>query len=637
MFRTLKYIRVLDLSSSVLEELPNSIEELKLLRYLDLSKTEIRRLPDSICSLYNLQVLKLLGCLFLFELPKNLGNLVNLQHLELDEMFWYKLSVLPPRMGNLKGLQNLHAFSVGHESGCGIEELKDMVYLTGTLHISKLENTVNAGEAKLKEKERLKKVVFEWNNRDGGQQDEAVLEDLQPHSNLKELEVLHYRGTGFPLWIRDGLLQNLATISLKHCTKCKVLSLGQLPHLGELYIKGMQELEEWPDVQYPSLTRLKISSCPKLKKLPKIFLNLRVLKVKKCDSLRELPLSPSLMFLILVDNLVLENWNEAILRLAFVNEQGQLVSQQNRPSYISLIELKIINCPKLQALPEHFAPQKLEIRGCELLSALPIPEHFQRLQHLSIDACHDGTLVRAIPDTGSLYSLVISNISNLASLPKWPHLPGLKALYIRDCKDLVSLSEEETSFQSLTSLKLLSIRDCPKLVSLPDNGLPTSLESLSIGSCPSLESFGPKEMLKSLTILKDLYIEDCPALQSFPEEGLPHSLQHLHVEGCPSLTKHCEKDRGSDWSKIMHIPDLELESIKVSSVPNSLSKEEHPKIKTSSAFWKRRFTCCKGIDIIEIGGPQQLNRVISVQTERGLSSRGKMMPGEPSTSTEHGE
>ncbi|KAA8520324.1 hypothetical protein F0562_014580 [Nyssa sinensis] len=465
--------------------------------------------------------------------------------------------------------------------------------------------------------------------------EQAALEVIDKSKKLRTL-LLPSEGTGFPLWIRDGLLQNLATISLKHCTKCKVLSLGQLPHLGELYIKGMQELEEWPDVQYPSLTRLKIRSCPKLKKLPKIFLNLRVLKVKKCDSLRELPLSPSLMFLILVDNLVLENWNEAILRLAFVNEQGQLVSQQNRPSYISLIELKIINCPKLQALPEHFAPQKLEIRGCELLSALPIPEHFQRLQHLSIDACHDGTLVRVIPDTGSLYSLVISNISNLASLPKWPHLPGLKALYIRDCKDLVSLSEEETSFQSLTSLKLLSIRDCPKLVSLPDNGLPTSLESLSIGSCPSLESFGPKEMLKSLTILKDLYIEDCPALQSFPEEGLPHSLQHLHVEGCPSLTKHCEKDRGSDWSKIMHIPDLELESIKVSSVPNSLSKEEHPKIKTSSAFWKRRFTCCKGIDIIEIGGPQQLNRVISVQTERGLSSRGKMMPGEPSTSTEHG-
>ncbi|XWS58623.1 hypothetical protein CRYUN_Cryun08bG0050600 [Craigia yunnanensis] len=39
MFHSLKYIRVLDLSSNLLLELTSSIEELKLLRYLDLSRT----------------------------------------------------------------------------------------------------------------------------------------------------------------------------------------------------------------------------------------------------------------------------------------------------------------------------------------------------------------------------------------------------------------------------------------------------------------------------------------------------------------------------------------------------------------------------------------------------------------------
>ncbi|XVE90313.1 hypothetical protein DITRI_Ditri20bG0067400 [Diplodiscus trichospermus] len=73
LFKTLKYIRVLDLSSSNLEELPESVKKLKLLRYLDLSNTKIRVLPDSICNLYNLQTLKLLGCGF-WNCPRTSGS-----------------------------------------------------------------------------------------------------------------------------------------------------------------------------------------------------------------------------------------------------------------------------------------------------------------------------------------------------------------------------------------------------------------------------------------------------------------------------------------------------------------------------------------------------------------------------------
>ncbi|XWS58625.1 hypothetical protein CRYUN_Cryun08bG0050800 [Craigia yunnanensis] len=66
----------------------------------------------------------------------------------------------------------------------------------------------------------------------------------------------------------DGLLQNLVKLTLSHCTKCTTLSVGQLPCLRELYIKMMQELEELPEVQCPSLGRLHISHCPQLRKVP---------------------------------------------------------------------------------------------------------------------------------------------------------------------------------------------------------------------------------------------------------------------------------------------------------------------------------------------------------------------------------
>jgi Leucine-rich repeat (LRR) protein len=312
-FHTLKYMRVLDLSSTQISKLADSIEELKLLRYLDLSRTEIRILPNSICNLFYLQTLKLLGCLWLSSLPKDLGNLVNLRHLELDDMFWFKLSMLPPSMGNLAGLHNLPVFWVGHENGYGIEELEKMAHLSGTLHISKLEKAANARAAKLNEKKSLDKLVFEWSDRVVNTQDEAttensVLEGLQPHSNLKELQILCYRGNEFPTWMKEGRLQNLVSLTLNGCLKCKTLALGdQLPNLRELYIKGMQQLEKWAEVKCYSLRLLKLSNCPELRELPNIFPILDYLKIKRCNSLRALPVVPYLQILILIDNLILED------------------------------------------------------------------------------------------------------------------------------------------------------------------------------------------------------------------------------------------------------------------------------------------------------------------------------------------
>ncbi|KAL4326281.1 hypothetical protein GQ457_11G006140 [Hibiscus cannabinus] len=561
MFRSLKYIRVLDLSSTSLSELPSSVDELKLLRSLDLSRTEIKRLPDSVCNLWNLQTLKLLGCLWLFELPKDLGKMVNLIYLELDEMFWFKSRSLPPGLGNLARLQNLHAFQVLKAKGAtghGIGELKDMTDLTGKLHISNLENAVNAAEAKLNQKGRLEKLVLEWSDKHINNQEDEVraerdLKDLQPHSNLKELTLHHFKGSNFPSWMTDAhrLLPNLVKLTLSHCTKCTTISVGQFPCLRELYIKGMLELEEWPEAQCDSLLRLQISNCPKLRTVPEMMLNLRSLKIKKCDSLEAIPFAPSLMFLILINNLVLENWREGAI--IPVDDQGNQAGEP-RPSLIGLLELKLENCPNIQALPQMFLPQKLEIKGCELVTALPIS---QRLQHLALGLCSNDTLIRKIPSTNTLYSLVISN---LTSFPKLPHLPGLNSLYITDCEQLSSLCEEEGSFKSLSSLQLLSIRGCPKLESLPDEGLPTALQCLVIGSCRILKSLGSKQTLSSLVSLKDLYLEDCPSIQSFPEDGLPPSLQHLEIHGCPLLIQQCQQG-GTEWPKIEHVTDLNMDSV----------------------------------------------------------------------------
>ncbi|XP_043705574.1 putative disease resistance protein RGA4 [Telopea speciosissima] len=80
MLMNFQSLRVLDVSSCGLKEVPPSIRKLKHLRYLDLSNNSFEVLPESITSLYNLQTLKLKGCYRLRELPKEMGKMVSLRH-----------------------------------------------------------------------------------------------------------------------------------------------------------------------------------------------------------------------------------------------------------------------------------------------------------------------------------------------------------------------------------------------------------------------------------------------------------------------------------------------------------------------------------------------------------------------------
>ena len=75
MLSNFKCLRVLKLSGDGSMELPDSIEQLIHLRLLHISYS---KLPKSITKLYNLQTLRIEGCLE--ELPEDLSNLINLRH-----------------------------------------------------------------------------------------------------------------------------------------------------------------------------------------------------------------------------------------------------------------------------------------------------------------------------------------------------------------------------------------------------------------------------------------------------------------------------------------------------------------------------------------------------------------------------
>ncbi|KAL6176778.1 hypothetical protein ACLB2K_053411 [Fragaria x ananassa] len=322
-FIKLGRLRVLNLSHSGISDLPDSVKNLIHLRYLNLSHTSIKSLPKSLANIYGLETLKLKNCCELLQLPDNLKNLIKLRHLDFDGRV---ISSMPMDVGKLTSLETLPAFIVGKHIGYQIGELKNMMFLRGSICITNLENVANSVEgeaAVLHEKQYLKKLELEWNEMGSQTVHQEVLTSLKPHVRLTELRVTGYCGLIFPNWISDSSFCKLERIHLDKCHFCTLLpSLGQLTALKYLLIQDMHELENidrllcgstdtfptletltfrdmpklkiWSGINendMPHLRVLSIDSCPELVTLPSLryLRSLEMLEINRCSELQSLP------------------------------------------------------------------------------------------------------------------------------------------------------------------------------------------------------------------------------------------------------------------------------------------------------------------------------------------------------------
>ncbi|KAJ9559296.1 hypothetical protein OSB04_013910 [Centaurea solstitialis] len=130
------------------------------------------------------------------------------------------------------------------------------------------------------------------------------------------------------------------------------------------------------------------------------------------------------------------------------------------------------------------------------------------------------------------------------SIPPLGKLPSLKVIVI------VSMAIRCLDDDEFLSLQELSIQGCDQLVSLPSN-LPT-LEELTLFDVPGLVSL-PNNLPK----LTQLSIRGCPELHCLPN-GLKE-LTYLLITECEELQRRCKKQKGEDWPKISHVPNLYLQ------------------------------------------------------------------------------
>ncbi|KAI8534110.1 hypothetical protein RHMOL_Rhmol10G0063000 [Rhododendron molle] len=542
---------------------------------------------------------------------------------------------MPMQMSRLKDLQQLTAFVVGKCSGSGINELKELHRLHGTISISGLENVTsgsNALEAKMREKKHIEKLALEWGSTTGDSQNETdVLEKLDPHTNLKHLEIKNYGGTRFPPWLGDQSFCYMVSLHLENCNNCFSLPpLGQLCALKELTISRMsgirnvgqefygeggslrkpfesletlsfEEMSEWVDWcildvgEFSRLQKLEIIKCPKLiGDLPKKVPSLVRLEIKACPELvASLPRTTSIRKLVLkeCEGIQLEWQGVSLVEtlqisgLSFANEfASELLTLTN------LKELKVERCPRLMSfsevvlqLPKEMSNccaslERLTLDGCESLISLPLG-FFPKLRYLRIEQCINFETL-SIPDGIELQnlqlleSLSIIFCNNMVSFPRGGlPAPKLSSLWFQSCKKLEALPEQMHTL--LPSLQQLSLSNCPEIDSFPEGGLPSKLGALHIWNCKKLvggrRDWGLQTLPSLTSFLLEGEYED--VVESFPQEGLlPLTLESLRIQNLlnlKSLNNRVFQLLGS--LRNLHISNCpQLESLPEEGLPSTL-------------------------------------------------------------------
>uniref|UniRef100_M1CYT7 Disease resistance protein R3a n=1 Tax=Solanum tuberosum TaxID=4113 RepID=M1CYT7_SOLTU len=583
-------LRALSLSQYQNKELPNDLFiKLKHLRFLDLSWTFIKKLPDSICVLYNLETLLLSHCIFLKELPLHMEKLINLRHLDISEG---RLETLP-HPSKLKSLDVLVGakFLLTGRGGLRMEDLGELHNLYGSLSILELQHVVDRREslkANMRKKEHVERLSLKWSGSfaDNSQTESDILDELQPNTNIKEVNIDGYRGTKFPNWLADHSFHKLIEVSLSYCKDCDSLpALGQLPCLKFLTIRGMRQITEvteefygslsstkpfnsleklqfalmpewkqWHVLgkgEFPVLEELSIDGCPKLiGKLPENLSSLRSLRISKCPELSlETPIQlegmKQIVELVITDCKSLTSLPISILPSTLkrirISGCGELKLESSMNTMF-LGELSLVGCDSSELFPR---ARNLNVSSCHNLNRLLVPI---ATETLSIRDCENLEILSVACGT-QMTSLHIYNCKKLKSLPEHMQelLPSLKVLDIRNCPEIESFPEGGLPF----NLQRLQIDYCKKLVNgrkewhlqrLPclrnltiyHDGtdlsgekweLPCSIRSLAISNLKTLSS----QLLKCLTSLEFLYARKLPQIQSLLEEGLPSSLSELKL------------------------------------------------------------------------------------------------------------
>ncbi|EMS64815.1 Putative disease resistance protein RGA4 [Triticum urartu] len=576
------------------------------LRYLKLTANEARGgLPQVLSNFCHLQVLDV-GSSTHLDVPDGMNNLVSLRHLVATSI---------DRIGKLTSLQTLNNFSVQDSNGFQIIELQCMNDLV-QLGVSQLQNVKTQEEAcgaGLLDKWHLEKLHLSWEDINLNILDvenvtcsepstsieteeclqKEVLEGLQPHENLKHLQIFGYNGATSPSWLSgyrcNISVTSLQTLHLENCRKWRILpSLQLLPLLRKLKLSGMPKVVK---ISVPSLEELVLVKMKKLETCSCTYMRglnscLRVLKIKNCTSLKVFDLFGD----------------------------GHKFKTEKKSWLPRIWELVIHNCPLLlvpHPLPSSSIVSRISMRG---VSNFP-----------SIEASSFGSLIIGKdPGRSDYYEHEYdSNKDRFEVLSDEPlvldgkilafhNLSFLTELIIGYCRNLMFISLEGLS--QLVSLKTLRIVYCPGISSfdVPPEHAREDLTAAKYNAIPSLKhimirSCGIAWEWLSLIVqyapaLTELDVQNCPELESLQLNSCTalQKLKGLPVQDyelCPQLKYLSISDFSflatSFCKQLTSLQSLEISGFEKETPAEGLTDEEETGLLLLSSLTELRFMCYK--------------------------------------------
>ncbi|XP_058721750.1 putative disease resistance RPP13-like protein 1 [Vicia villosa] len=541
----MRQLLVLSLSNyKSITKVPYSIGNLLNLQYLNLSHTNIERLPSVTCKLYYLQFLLLAGCKRFTELPKDMGKLIKLRHLDISNT---ALRELPEDVGKLINLSILDISNTAlREMPVQIAKLENLHTLSDFV-VSKHNGGLNIADLGKLDLHGKLSISQLQNVNDPSEVDRA---NIKMKEQIDELALEWDCGITF----LDLQIQSVVLEKLQPSTSLKSLT-----------IKGYAGISfpNWlGDSLFSNIVYLRISNCTDCLWLPPLgqLGNLKELVIEGMQSVETIGLEfygsdsssfqlfPSLETLQFEDMPVWEEWNLIV---------------GTATEFPSLKSLSLSKCPKLMVgniIDKFSSLTELVLRECSLLEqSIPSSHHvFKQLMF----------------PLNPLRHLTIDGFPSLISFPTDGLPKTLKVLIISNCENLEFLTHDY--LHNYTSLEELKISySCSSMISFTLGTLPV-LKSLFIEGCINLKSIliAEDESEKSLSFLRSIKIWDCNELESFPPGELATpNLVYIALWKCEKLHSLPEAMNSLAGLQEMEIDNLpNLQSFVIDELPSSLRK-----------------------------------------------------------------
>nr|BBD82383.1 putative NBS-LRR-like protein [Oryza sativa Indica Group] len=427
LFKRLVCLRILDLSDSLVHDIPGAIGNLIYLRLLDLDRTNICSLPEAIGSLQSLQILNLESCKSLHRLPLATTQLCNLRRLGLAGT---PINQVPKGIGRLKFLNDLEGFPIGGgndntkiQDGWDLEELGHLSQLR-CLDMIKLERATPCSSTDpflLSEKKHLKVLNLhcteqtdEAYSEEGISNVEKIFEKLEPPHNLEDLVIGDFFGRRFPTWLGCTHLSSVKYVLLIDCKSCV-----HLPPIGQL----------------PNLKYLKINGASAITKIGPEFVGCWEGNLRSTEAVA----FPKLEALVIED---MPNWEEwsFVEEEEVQEEEAAAAAKEGGEDGIAASKQKGEEAPSPTPRSSWLLPYltRLDLVGCPKLRALP-PQLGQQATNLKDLLIRDTRYLKTVEDLPFLSSGL--QVEGCEGLERVSNLPQVRKLFVNVCPNLRHVEE----------------------------------------------------------------------------------------------------------------------------------------------------------------------------------------------------